>query len=501
MLKKLSDLISRRPLVGWLTFFAIMMVVFLIGLLAASITERRAEIATLLANRKIEIKDLEGRNDVWGINFPRQYETWKSSALMDFKSKHNSNHFEDLLEQRPNLVVLWAGLAFGVDYNAPRGHMHSVEDLYNTLRTGGPETLEENNQRGTCWTCKSSDLPRMIQQVGLDEFNSSPWSKYGHEVVNPIGCADCHDAKTMELTITRPALIKAFEKQGRDISSASVQEMRSLVCAQCHVEYYFGKENNPIIFPWKHGFSGEEQERHLDEVGHTDWVHALSKAPMIKPQHPDYELYLYGTHAKKGVSCADCHMPYVAEGGVKFSSHHVTSPLRNIGRTCLTCHRDSEENLKALVYSHQDKLAEIRDMLEPELVKTHLMAKHAWESGASEAQMANSLQLIRQAQWRWDFVVASHGAAFHAPVESQRLFSHALERTFKAQIELTKILVKLGANPVIAMPDISTKDKAQTFIGQDMKQRREKKQRFIQNVVPGWLKTAMENNRLSASLK
>jgi len=500
MLKKLSDLISRRPIVGWLAFFSIMLLVFLIGLLAASITERRAEIATLFANRKVEIKDLEGRSDVWGINFPRQYEAWKKTELMDFKSRHNSNQFEDLLAQRPNLVVLWAGLPFSIDYNAPRGKMYSIEDLHNTLRTGGPETLEENMQRGTCWTCKSSDVPRMLEQVGLDEFYGSPWSKYGHEVVNPIGCADCHDAQTMELTITRPALITAFEKQGRDISQATVQEMRSLVCAQCHVEYYFAAGKHTITFPWKHGYSGEEQERHLDEVGHTDWVHALSRAPMIKPQHPDYELFLYGTHAKKGVSCADCHVPYVAEGGIKFSSHHITSPLRDIGRTCLTCHRDSEENLRALVYSHQDKLAEIRDILESELVKTHLMAKHAWDSGASEAQMANTLQLIRQAQWRWDFVAASHGAAFHAPVESQRLFSHALDRTFKAQLELTQILVSLGENPVIEMPDLTTKEKAQTFIGLDMNQRREKKQRFIENVVPEWLKTAKENSRLSASL-
>ncbi len=500
MLKKLSDLISRRPLIGWLAFFSIMLVVFLLGLLAASITERRAEIATLLANRKIEIQALEGRNDVWGVNYPRQYQSWKKTALMDFNSKYNSNHFEDLLEQRPNMVVLWAGLAFAIDYNAPRGHMYAVQDLYATLRTGGPETLEENNQKGNCWTCKSSDFPRMIAQLGVDAFYSSPWSKYGHEVVNPIGCADCHDPETMKLTITRPALIKGLEMRGMDVSNATVQEMRSLVCAQCHVEYYFSGPNSTITFPWKHGFSGEDMEKHLDEVGHNDWVHALSRAPMIKPQHPDYEIFLYGTHAKKGVSCADCHMPYMAEGGIKFSSHHITSPLRDIGRTCLTCHRDSEDNLRALVYGHQDKLAEIRDILEPTLVKAHLMAKHAWDNGATEAQMAKSLQLIRQAQWRWDFVVASHGAAFHAPVESQRLFSHALDRALQAQIELYKVLVALKVNPEFKMPDISTKDKAQAFIGLDMKQRREKKQRFLDNVVPGWLKKAKENNRLSASL-
>ena len=43
----------------------------------------------------------------------------------------------------------------------------------------------------------------------------------------------------MDLHISRPSLTEAFSRQGRDITHATPQEMRSLVCAQCHSEYYF----------------------------------------------------------------------------------------------------------------------------------------------------------------------------------------------------------------------------------------------------------------------
>ncbi|GAB1360067.1 hypothetical protein MASR1M31_18620 [Porphyromonadaceae bacterium] len=52
--------------------------VFMLGLLAASITERRAEIATLYNNVKVPISGIEPRSEIWGQNFPRQFNTWKS---------------------------------------------------------------------------------------------------------------------------------------------------------------------------------------------------------------------------------------------------------------------------------------------------------------------------------------------------------------------------------------------------------------------------------------
>jgi len=497
MFSKLAEVIKNKPFLGWILFFVVMGSVFLLGLLAASITERRAEIASIFNNKKVEIEGIESRNEIWGINYPREYETWAKTAEMDFKSKHMGNIREDMLESRPEMVILWAGYAFAMAYEVPRGHKYAVEDVRNTLRTGAPDHNHEGNmQPSTCWTCKSPDVPRLLHEHGIAEFYKAPWSVFGDEVVNPIGCADCHDPITMNLTITRPGLIEAFARQGKDIKNATAQEMRSLVCAQCHVEYFFKGEGKYLTFPWDKGITVEDMEKYFDELEYSDWTHKLSRAPMLKTQHPDYELFLLGPHAKRGLACADCHMPYRSQGGIKYSDHQIMSPLKNIANTCQTCHRDSEENLRNYVYEYQDKALEIRDIIERDLSKAHIMAKHAWDNGATDAQMKNALQLIRQAQWRWDFVAASHGGSFHAPVESQRILAHSLDRTNKALYELQNVLHQLGKTNVV-MPDISTKAKAQKYIGLDMEDRVAKKAVFMKETIPAWIKKAKENNRIA----
>ncbi len=486
---------KRKPIWGWIIFIVVLIVVFCLGLLAASITQRRAEVATLYANKKVNIQGIEARNEIWGENFPREYETWKQTAEMDFKSKHLGNQQEDILESRPNMVVLWAGYLFSQDYQAPRGHMYAIEDIRHSLRTGTPATPEDGPQPATCWTCKSPDVPRMMKQLGVENFYKTKWGALGDQIVNPIGCADCHDPQTMSLVITRPGLIEAFQRQGKDITKATTQEMRSLVCAQCHVEYYFKGDGKYLTLPWDGGMTVEDMEKYYDNAKFSDWTHALSKAPMIKAQHPDYEIYSMGAHAQNGVSCADCHMPYKTEGAIKVSDHHLMSPLKNVANTCQTCHRSSEGDLMKYVYDRQDKAIEIRDRIETELVKAHVMAKAAWDKGATEAQMTNALQLIRQAQWRWDFSVASHGGSFHAPVENQRILAHSLDKTLLAQIELQKVLTSLGVKDV-PIPDVSTKAKAQAYIGLDMNTLQAKKKNWIETVVPTWIKKATEQKRL-----
>jgi len=496
MFTKLAEAIKRNPLIGWGIFGVIMVAVFALGMLAASITERRAEIATLFNNKKVNIEGIESHNEVWGENYPREFATWKKTSDMDFRSKHLGNMPEDVLESRPEMVVLWAGYAFAQDYSAPRGHMHAIDDIRETLRTGTPVSDTDGPQPATCWTCKSPDVPRLMHEMGIENFYKDKWGALGDEVVNPIGCADCHDPQTMNLTITRPALVEAFERRGKDISEATPQEMRNLVCAQCHVEYYFQGGGKYLTFPWDGGFTVEDMEKYYDEANYADWTHAVSKAPMLKAQHPDYELFMQGTHGQRGLGCADCHMPYKSEGGVKYSDHQIVSPLKNISNTCQTCHRDSEENLRNYVYEYQDKALEIRDRIETELSKAHIMAKTAWDHGANEAQMAASLQLLRQAQWRWDFAVASHGGSFHAPVETQRILAHSLDRTLQAQLELQKVLFANGVSDV-NLPDISTKAKAQEYIGLDMKKLRDNKDNWKKTVVPKWLEKAKSNGRLA----
>jgi nitrite reductase (cytochrome c-552) len=475
----IQEMTKEKPWLNWVLFFATVIIVFIIGLFAASIVERRSE-AQLYFQMVSPIPDFEPRNEVWGENFPRQYQTYLKTLDTTFKSKYAGSVMIDYLEQYPELVVMWAGYAFSRDYNQGRGHYYSVEDVHNSLRTLVP-------QPATCWTCKSTDVPRLMNEMGVEEFYGSTWAELGPEVRNPIGCQDCHDPQTMNLRITRPALVEAFERRGVDLNDATHQEMRSLVCAQCHVEYYFKGEGNYLTFPWDDGFSADSMLYYKDRVQHVDWVHALSRAPMLKAQHPDYELYKTGIHAQRGVACVDCHAPYKREGGIKFTDHHFVSPLADVASSCQVCHRESEATLIADVYERQNKISELRRITERNLARVHIEAMHAWDAGATEEEMQPVLQLIRDSQWRWDWVAAANGYGIHSPAEALRVLGTAIQKAQEASLKLAMILTNHGVGYPIEMPDISTKAKAQEFIGLDMEMLRQQKREFKEETLPKWL--------------
>ncbi|MCF0181803.1 MAG: ammonia-forming cytochrome c nitrite reductase [Muribaculaceae bacterium] len=505
----------------WAAFIGGLVAVFAIGFLTSALMERRAEVASVMNNVKTEVAKGESKNDAFEINYPREFQTWTATADTTFESEFNGSQFKDVLDMRPNMVVLWAGYAFAWDYTTPRGHMHAIYDITRSLRTGAPGVeggMEP--QPSTCWTCKSPDVPRLMQEMGLKEYYSGKWgdAKWSNEVVNPIGCSDCHDASNaMALTISRPALKEAFERMGKDIGKATHQEMRTLVCAQCHVEYYFrnNKEEdkkNYLTFPWDKGVTVENIEQYYDEYlgedgkdgkPYYDYLHAMSKAPILKAQHPGYETWQMGIHGQRGVSCADCHMPYMSEGGVKFSDHHIQSPLAKMDRTCQTCHRETEETLRNNVYERQRKINEIRTQLEAQLAAAHIEAKACWDKGATDADMKDALQLIRKSQWRWDFAVASHGAAFHAPVEIARILSNGLAMAYEARMAISKVLNKLGIASV-NIPNFKNKAEAQKFIEPSIAGKigsfakiEADKQKFMSEVRPKWIEAAQKNGKLT----
>ena len=469
-MKRLSELLEKKPAYAWLFFGGAMLITFLFGLFASTVAERRIEsvVSFQIANN---IDEHEADNSVWGKSYPRQYQRWKATE---------GSAVKDLLDVHPEMPVLWAGYAFSREYNEARGHMNAVRDVREILRTGVA-------QPGTCWTCKSSNVPGLMAKIGTKEFYRRKWVELGHDVKHPIGCVDCHNPKTMELRISRPALTQALEREGRNIAEISHQEMRSLVCAQCHVEYHFKDKKDPeLIFPWHKGTRAEQIEEHYDEIDFFDWEHPLSRTKMLKAQHPDYELSKEGIHFQRGVSCADCHMPYWTEGGVKFTDHKIESPLNKISYSCAVCHTENEEQLRKNVYDRQDIINQLRKQAQKLLARTHIEAKKAWEKGATQAEIAPALKLIRQAQWRWDFAVASLGASFHAPLEVARLLGTAMEKAQEARLEIARVLARRGHLDLVDMPDITTKQKAQKFIGLDMNKITADKKEFIKKAVPAW---------------
>lgn len=483
-MEPVSEVTKRKPWVAWLIFIATVVVVFILGLFASSIIERRSE-SQVYFQMVSEIPEWEPRNEVWGQNFPREYQTYIETLDTSFRSQYGGSATRDYLDEHPEMVVLWAGYAFSREYKQARGHYYAINDIRETLRTDVP-------QPATCWTCKSTDVPRLMNQMGVEDFYNGSWNELGSEVVNNIGCQDCHDPKTMNLHITRPALIEAFAAQGKDITEATHQEMRSLVCAQCHVEYYFKGDNKYLTFPWDKGLTVEDMEKYYDEVNHVDFIHALSRTPILKAQHPDYEQFTTGVHYDRGVSCADCHMPYMRDGGMKFTDHKIQSPLANVSGSCVVCHRESEAKLVENVYNRQNKIYELRRIAEKNLASLHIEAKTAWDNGATEAEMAPILLLIRHAQWRWDYVAAGNSMGFHTPAEALRILGTSIQKAQEGRILLNTILISHNVKTPIQMPELNNREQAQAYIGLDMPAIVKSKHEFISTVLPEWTKKSVQ---------
>jgi len=447
---------SRRPAwLGWLLFSAALIATFLLGFLATSILERRQEARTPAPLRPIA--DFETDSSKWSESFPRQYDTYRQMADDTTRTKYGGADPRDYLAETPANVILFAGYGFAKEYRQARGHVYAVEDVSRTRRVG-------QNTPATCWSCKSPDVPRLMAEMGAAEFYASNFMELKDQVTHPIGCLDCHEPNSMRLRITRPALREAFERMGKDIDGVSHQEMRTLVCAQCHVEYYFKGPGQYLTFPWDDGLGAEMVEAYYEASRFADWTHAVSKAPMIKMQHPDYEVYSTGIHAYRNVSCADCHMPYRAEGGVKFTDHHVQSPLVDIANSCAVCHRWGEGEIRDRVESIQDKVREGRDRAEAAIVRAHFDIAAAVQAGAADQDLHEVRNVVRQAQIRWDYVASHNGMGFHSPQECMRLLGAAVDLAGQCRVECARILARHGVTAPVQYPDFSTHEQAQAVV-------------------------------------
>ena len=445
---------QAKPLPKWVgpvIFFLTAGIIVVLVLLAVSIMERRWEAQRPALVLK-PIAQWEPDNAVWGQNYPREYESYLRTREAGVPTLFGGAIQRDYLERDPLQVILFAGYPFSKEYKQARGHYHAIEDVTSTKRVTAANMA-------TCWTCKSTDVPRLMNEMGVDGFYKNHFADLKDRVTHPIGCQDCHDPATMNLRITRPALKEAFAAQGKKIEDATHQEMRSLVCAQCHVEYYF-KDKYYLKFPWAKGLNVDQIIAYYDEIKFTDYVHAVSKTSMIKAQHPDFEVYSQGIHAARGVSCADCHMPYRSEGGVKFTDHHVQSPLLNIANSCAVCHRWGEDEIRKRVEGIQSKVQAVKLNAEQSLVGAHLDIAAAMQAGVAEADLAPARQLVRHAQFRWDFVSANNGVGFHAPQECTRILADSINEAQQARLAVARLLAAKGISAAPKYPDLSSREKA-----------------------------------------
>jgi nitrite reductase (cytochrome c-552) len=341
---------------------------------------------------------------------------------------------------------MWAGYAFARDFREERGHAYMLVDQMFT------ERQQAARQPGTCLHCHGSMYVPYLRAGdgdlirGFERLNPLPYdsARLVGGVDHPVSCIDCHDPRTMQLRITRPGFLEGIRAmkaaQGvRDYdpnTMATRQEMRAYVCGQCHVEYYFRGPERRLVYPWFRGLSVDSMLAHYDSVQFRDWMHAESGAPVLKAQHPEFEMWNMGIHARSGVACADCHMPYTRIGAQKVSDHHVQSPLLNINRACQTCHRFPEEEMRERVEAIQARTFALRNAAMDALVALIGDLRAAREAGRADAELATARALQRRAQFLLDFVEAENSTGFHAPGEAARILAESANLSRQGQIAL-----------------------------------------------------------------
>jgi nitrite reductase (cytochrome c-552) len=423
--------------------------------LLVNIMERKQE-ARNPFYRVVEITDTTEDPAVWGKNFPLQYDGYRrtvdqvrtrfggSEAVQRTPTQADPRSVvaQSRLEDDPRLKTLWAGYAFAKDFREERGHAYMLTDQMFT------ERQIVAKQPGTCLHCHASvyvpykragggDLIK-----GFEQLNHMPYAEARKLVTHPVSCLDCHDPSTMALRVTRPGFIEGIRAlkaaQGTadyDVNrDATRQDMRAYVCGQCHVEYYFKGPEKRLVYPWTKGLKADDIIAYYDENPHDDFTHAESGAKVLKAQHPEFELWNQGIHARSGVACADCHMPYERVGALKISDHHVRSPLLNINRACQTCHKWSEDELKARVELIQTRTYGLRNKAMDAVLALVADIKAAKAAGADDAGLAGPRRRQREAQFLLDFIEAENSMGFHAPQESARVLAESIDRSRLGQV-------------------------------------------------------------------
>ena len=466
----------KRYLHGWSTISILALVVIVaiatavVTALLVNIFERKTE-AQQTYVRLVEVTEDTTDPAEWGINFPKQYDSYLRTAEATrtrFGGHGGSEALPDQkIERDPWLQRMFRGYAFSIDYRDRRGHAYMLVDQEQTERQTKPQT-------GSCLHCHASIMPLYRELGGGDAMAGFAESyKYSYKDLNaklhdmghghPVSCVDCHDPDTMALRVTRPGFIYGIQalaesdaevphlptvQKWREGSraepydpnvDANRTEMRSYVCAQCHVEYYCANKM-PLTFPWGDGLTADNVEKFWDEITFDDgqrffdYKHAESGAEILKAQHPEFELWSQGIHARSGVACADCHMPYQREGASKVSDHWVRSPLLNVNRACQTCHRVDEDEILARVDAIQQRNFDLLQRGGAALMDLLDAVQQAKDAGASDEQLKPALELQRKAQWRLDFIAAENSMGFHAPQEAARVLGEAADYARQGQV-------------------------------------------------------------------
>jgi nitrite reductase (cytochrome c-552) len=452
---------ERRFSTKWIALAAVVSALAVVGVAAllVNIFSRQQE-ARSQFYQVVALNDTIDDPAVWGRNFPQHYNDYMKTVDQERTRYGGSEALphpptdadprslvaQSRLEEDPRLRELWAGYAFATDFREERGHAYMLEDQEFT------ERQRVVQQPGTCLNCHASlYVPYMRAGngdivKGFNTLNAMTYFDARKYAKHPVTCIDCHRPDNMQLRVTRPAFMEGMRvlKRSQGVADydvnrdASRQEMRTFVCGQCHVEYNFQGPGKRLEFPWAKGLTADSILAHHDSTGHKDWTHAISGAPVLKAQHPEFELYNQGVHARSGVACADCHMAYKREGAMKISDHHVRSPMLNVNRSCQTCHKWSESELKDRVFTIQDRTFQLRNMAIDATLQLakEIAAQVRADSVGQAANIRVARDYQRKAQFMADFIEAENSMGFHADQEAARILAKSIDYARRGQMAL-----------------------------------------------------------------
>ena len=409
--------IILKPLLG-IALIVIIIILIRVFLLAPASTVKLAA-----------IPDTEYDPAVWGKYYPLQYKSYlKNREIAPSPTGFGGSVKYQKSTKEPEILINFKGMAFSKDYTEDRGHLYAMDDLKETKRITPASP-------GSCMTCKTANLIEIYKEMGWNYANA-PLTELLPKIKHPIVCANCHDPQTMKLRVINPAFIEAMGKRGIDVKKAPREDMRSYVCGQCHAEYYFEPETKKVVFPWDKGMTAAETYAYYagkPSGFDQDWLHPDSQAKLLKAQHPDFESWSGGVHGKSGVSCADCHMPYMREGGQKYTSHWVTSPMKHAEASCRTCHTQDAKWLLERVKTTQSNVWQLQRTAGQTLARAHeVIGKASLVARANKAELDKARELIRNAQWFWDFIAAENSMGFHNPDQALNTLGRSIDLAHRA---------------------------------------------------------------------
>jgi len=419
--------------------------------------------------RPVMIVDNDYEPADWGKAYPVNYELWKKTGEPSAagKSKYKRGFDADRitydkLSEYPYMALLFNGWGFGAEYNEPRGHFYMVMDQLDVdqgrVKAGG-----------VCLTCKTPYAPKMEKEMGKDYYGK-PYKEVHAMIPDQhkklgVACIDCHDNKDMSLKISRDfTLGKAFRAMGGDATKQTSQDMRSMVCAQCHVTYSVTKDANMnstgLFFPWQGSTMGSISVENVIKKLRSDpsfgeWKQSVTGFKLAFIRHPEFELFSNNSvHWKAGAACADCHMPYTRVGSSKVSDHRITSPLKNDMKACMQCHTETVEWLRNQVIAIQDRTVSLMmraGYSTAVVAKLFEKVNTVQESGKNidKALYDKAKDYYEEAFYRVVFIGAENSVGFHNPTEAQRNLGDAVAFAEKAEGLLRQALAKAGVDTPI----------------------------------------------------